>query len=185
MPPTADQSEDIVELLAEQHREIRRLLGDVQAGGAGRQEAFERLLRLLAVHETAEELVVHPVVRDVANQGDRIVDERLAEEDAAKRELSQLEVMGVDAGGFEARLQAVAEAVLAHADAEEALEFPALRSLPADDRSRMAAALRAAEAVAPTHPHPHAPESALGNLAVGPFVGVVDRVRDALRPASR
>jgi hypothetical protein len=38
-----------------------------------------------------------------------------------------------------------------------------------------------AEKFAPTHAHRMAPESAVGNLLVGPFVAMVDRVRDAIR----
>jgi hypothetical protein len=45
----------------------------------------------------------------------------------------------------------------------------------------MRTSLEAAEAMAPTHPHPHGAESAVGNMVVGPFVAVVDKVRDALR----
>jgi hypothetical protein len=42
-----------------------------------------------------------------------------------------------------------------------------------------------AEALAPTHPHPRGPDSALGNIAVGPMVAVGDRTRDALRNVTR
>ncbi|MCA1672167.1 MAG: hypothetical protein LC799_08180 [Actinobacteria bacterium] len=51
--------------------------------------------------------------------------------------------------------------------------LPALHSAPLP--------LESAEARAPRHPHPHGPESALGNILVGPFVAVVDRVHDTLR----
>jgi hypothetical protein len=40
-----------------------------------------------------------------------------------------------------------------------------------------------AKKVAPTHPHPHAPNSPPGNLAVGPVLALVDRVRDAAQSA--
>src|SRR2546421_149069 len=43
-----------------------------------------------------------------------------------------------------------------------------------------AEAILIAERVAPTHPHPHGPETALGNLMVGPFVAMVDKVRDKI-----
>jgi hypothetical protein len=49
----------------------------------------------------------------------------------------------------------------------------------------MTSELEVAEAMAPTHPHKMAPESAAGNLLVGPFVAMVDRVRDALRDARK
>ena len=44
----------------------------------------------------------------------------------------------------------------------------------------MDTAFTAAQMVAPTHAHRFAPESATGNLVIGPLIGVVDRVRDAL-----
>ena len=49
----------------------------------------------------------------------------------------------------------------------------------------MGRAFQLAEAMAPTHAHRMAPESAIGNLLVGPFVSMVDRVRDAIRDATR
>jgi hypothetical protein len=44
----------------------------------------------------------------------------------------------------------------------------------------MASAVRAAEAMAPTHPHPGV-ESMTANLMAGPIASVVDRTRDAVR----
>ena len=55
------------------------------------------------------------------------------------------------------------------------------RSLDADTLQSMRSAFETAERMAPTHPHPHGPESAIANVLVGPFVAVVDQVRDALR----
>jgi hypothetical protein len=46
----------------------------------------------------------------------------------------------------------------------------------------MAAAIKAAEATAPTHPHPGV-ETATANLVAGPFAAVVDRARDVVRKA--
>jgi hypothetical protein len=44
----------------------------------------------------------------------------------------------------------------------------------------MAKALRAAETVAPTRPHP-AIDSPAKNLALGPAAAAIDRTRDAIR----
>ena len=44
---------------------------------------------------------------------------------------------------------------------------------------------RSAENTAPTHAHSMSPESATGNIAVGPFVAIADRARDAIRNAMR
>src|SRR3954464_11924287 len=70
-----------VALLMRQHEEIRRLCRKVESTtGERRAEAFDRLRRLLAVHETAEEEIIHPLVRNSVPQGDEIVDARLDEE---------------------------------------------------------------------------------------------------------
>ena len=49
----------------------------------------------------------------------------------------------------------------------------------------MATGVRAGESLGPTHPHPRGPESAVGNILFGPFVAMVDRVRDAIRKPGR
>jgi hypothetical protein len=73
--------------------------------------------------------------------------------------------------------------VLAHAEHEENEEFPKLqRELNDDHLKRMAIAVRAAEAIAPTRPHPGV-ESAKLNFAVGPFASMLDRARDVIQQA--
>ncbi|NUP65917.1 MAG: hemerythrin domain-containing protein, partial [Nonomuraea sp.] len=55
---------DVVDLLVRQHEEIRSLFTEVEnAAPEDKAEAFRRLVRLLAVHETAEEEIVHPYAR--------------------------------------------------------------------------------------------------------------------------
>jgi hypothetical protein len=174
---------DVVDLLLEQHDEIKSLFTEVRrTEGPARQELFEDLVRLLAVHESAEEVVVHPTARRELESGEQIVEERLEEEDKAKKELADLYDMGIDHPEFNPRLEAFEAAVIRHAMKEEADEFLRLRAtLDADRLRRMADVLKAAEAAAPKRPHRNAPESAIGNALVGPPMAVFDRVRDALR----
>lgn len=184
---TTAQEQDVVGLLLEQHNQIRSLFAQVQsAQGEQKQELFEDLVRLLAVHETAEEEVVHPTARMKIDRGDEVVDSRLQEEDEAKHVLAELYDLGVDHPEFDAKLASLAESVEQHASREENEEFAQLReTVPAEQLQRMAGAVQAAEAVAPTRPHPSAPESAIGNLLAGPPVAVFDRIRDAMRERSR
>ena len=74
-------------------------------------------------------------------------------------------------------------ALLARANKEESSEFAGLRSAtgPAE-RSAMAAALRLASSLAPTHPHP-GNESTSRALLVGTPMAMIDRARDLLREA--
>lgn len=176
---------DVVTLLMAQHSAIRNLFAEVKhAQGEAKRDAFEQLVRLLAVHETAEEEVVHPLSRS-APGGSGVVDDRLTEEHQAKQKLQRLEEIGPDGDGFDELLEELRLEVLEHARAEERYEFMQLRHRASPERlSALATMVRAAEATAPTHPHPGV-ESATANLAVGPFAAVVDRVRDAMRNASR
>jgi hemerythrin superfamily protein len=120
---------DVVDLLLTQHARIEeQFLLVVGASGPDRQEAFEDLVRLLAVHETAEEEVVHPLSRTIAEGSDGIVDDRLEEERQAKEMLAALLDADVDTEGFEASLMLLRTAVLTHARHEERYEFPRLRA---------------------------------------------------------
>lgn len=177
------KNQDVVDLLLEQHNEIKSLFTRVaSARGGKKRELFEDLVRLLAVHETAEEEVVHPMARKEIDGGDQIVDRRLEEESEAKQALADLYDLGVDHDDFDSRLVALANDVNEHASREENDEFPSLRrKLSAEKLRQMAGAVRAAEATAPTRPHPAAGESAVSNLLTGPPLAIFDRVQDGVR----
>ncbi|MFD9702033.1 hemerythrin domain-containing protein [Lentzea sp. NPDC059081] len=174
-------ADDVITLLHRQHAEIRTLFAEVEtATGRDRTDAWHRLVRLLSIHETAEEEIVHPAVKRV-HGGEPVVEARVAEEHRAKELLSTMDGIGPDAEGFDTLLVQLRDDVLAHADHEEQTEFPLLREVYDQDRlERMAMAVEAAEAIAPTRPHPGV-ESPVANLALGPVVAVVDKARDAIR----
>ncbi|MEV0568704.1 DUF2795 domain-containing protein [Dactylosporangium sp. NPDC050588] len=174
---------DIVEILLARHTEIKQMFMRVGSAQAGQKEQlFHDLVRMLAVHENAEEVVVHPAARDLIPNGDSVVGERLQEESESKRALADLYDQGIDHPEFDRHLGVLAESVLAHAAQEERLEFAQLRQHADIDRlRRMAAAFEAAESVVPTRPHPSAGESATVNLMVGPPTAVFDKIRDAMR----
>ncbi|WP_353940693.1 hemerythrin domain-containing protein [Streptomyces sp. HUAS MG91] len=178
------QQLDVVELLKQQHARIRTLLDEVaNSKGGERTAAFRELIHLLAVHETAEEEVVHPFARRNIDGGEQVVKERIQEEEKAKEILSGLEDLDVDSAEFLDRFATLRQDVLAHAKAEEEYEFAHFRA--AADRGKLenlARAVHAAEALAPTRPHPGT-DTALKNVATGPVASVIDRTRDVVRKA--
>lgn len=179
---TEDPDKDVVTLLRDQHDRIRRLFDQVAGASTAetKQALFDELRRLLAVHETAEEMVTHPRARMA--DGNDVVDALLAEEHGAKELLADLDGTDVSQPGFDDALARLRTAVLAHAEHEERDEFPLLRADNDETTLHlMARAVRAAEAIAPTHPHPRAGESLTTNAALGPIASVVDRTRDAVR----
>jgi hemerythrin superfamily protein len=198
MPPTkeatvsdalraASRPDDLVAAVLADHAEIKELFSQVDraSGSDARRDAFERLVRKLAVHETAEEEVVHPLLGQ-APGGDAVAEARVEEESRSKDLLSELEKRGVDDPEFDTRFAQLRTEVLAHAEQEEREEHPKLEQVVGPDRlQQLAGIYRAAESMAPTHPHPKGPDSAVGNMVVGPFAAVADRARDAVRNAMR
>jgi len=167
------------------HREIEQLISNVESrSGHDRREAFEDLVRKLAVHETAEEEVVHPLGKKAGI--DDTVDELLEEESQAKSALAKLDGLDVSSTEFERGFAKLKTDVMAHAQQEEQEEHPRLmQETPAEELERRASIFETAEKFAPTRAHEHAPESAAGNLVLGPIVAATDRMRDALRDAMR
>ncbi|HEX4492683.1 MAG TPA: hemerythrin domain-containing protein [Acidimicrobiia bacterium] len=169
------------ELLRTQHEKVKTMFAELfEATDDHRRQLFDCLRATLAAHETAEEMVVYPKAR--SEGGGDIVDRRVKEEDEAKQALAELEKLDTNGAPFDAKIHAFHEDVLRHATAEETELFPVLeQKCSAEELAKMADRILTAEKMAPTHAHPHGPNSAVGNMLVGPFAAMVDKVRDALR----
>ncbi|WP_424062793.1 hemerythrin domain-containing protein [Mycobacterium sp.] len=174
--------DDVIGFLKAQHNLIEDMFDQVlhASDPQAREKPFVQLRQLLAVHETAEEMVVHPRVRREVDAIDSIVDARLEEEHEAKELLSSIEKIDITSQQFIDELTKLRDAVMDHALHEESFEFPKLqRELDAEELKRLGTAVRAAEAIAPTRPHAGV-ESAKLNFAVGPFASMIDRARDLI-----
>lgn len=172
---------DVIDMLTDQHHRIADLFRrTLDATGDDRRSAFVELRRLIAAHETAEEVLVHSRMRWVEQDGDQLAQSRLAEEVHLKAELAELEKIDVASAQFEAGLEQARAESLAHNSAEETDEFPLLRAhLDETQRVRLRRAVQLVESIAPSRPHPGL---ALGgeNVLAGGLVAMVDRVRDLI-----
>lgn len=182
-PQLAD--DDVLSILLEQHVRIRTLFGVVKGTeGDRRKDAFDELGGLLAVHETAEEMIVRPTAKKLA--GGEEAEARNSEEKDANKVLVQLEKMDLSSFEFEAQFARFEQDVLAHADHEESEEFPALAAgCSPEQRRAMGRRLAMAERIAPTHPHPTAAGSPAMQWTLGPFASLLDRARDAFTAAGK
>lgn len=188
--PTQDRAKaatlpegDVIRLLLEQHARIRELFTEVkQASGQKKKESFDDLRSLLAVHETAEELVLRPVTTSVVSEG--VAQARNHEEAEANAVLARLERLDVEDPAFDTQLSDFESSVDQHAESEEHEEFDQIiASCDEQKRQQLGTKIRAAEAAAPTRPHPSVEPSSTTQRAVGPFAAIVDRVKDALTQA--
>jgi len=175
------------QLLRQRHKEIEELFAKTLAANSpDRSELFDCLRAMLAVHETTEEIFVHPLARAQGAEAERIVEARLAEESEAKHVLAELESLGPDGDQFGPRLTMFQRAVLEHAEAEERELFPLIdNNCAQDDLMHLADAIMAGERIAPTHPHPHAGENPIALVVAGPFVAMVDKARDHFKQWSQ
>jgi hemerythrin superfamily protein len=171
---------DVIRLLLEQHAQIRDLFAQVKSQtGEEKQKTFDALRALLAVHETAEELVLRPVTEKVAGQG--VAQARNQEEKEANEVLATLEKLSVDDPEFATKFEAFEQSVDKHAEAEEHEEFSqVLAQCDEGQRATMGRKIKAAEALAPTHPHPSVAGDRTAQMLTGPFAAMVDRVRDVV-----
>jgi hemerythrin superfamily protein len=178
-----ESPDEVIAFLKAQHNLIEDMFDQVlhASDPQAREKPFVQLRQLLAVHETAEEMVVHPRVRREVDAVDSIVNARLEEEHEAKELLSRIEKIDITSQQFIDELTKLRDAVLDHALHEEKYEFPRLeQQLDADELKRLTSAVRAAEAIAPTRPHAGV-ESPMLNFAVGPFASMIDRARDLIQ----
>ncbi len=185
MADAADgQARDLVAVLLEDHKAAETLLGRIGAPDADQSELFDTLVHELVGHEVAEEEIVYPALRREVPGGDALAEPRIAEQQKAEELLAKMERMDRRGPEFAQSMTHLRDEALAHAQAEEAEVFPELRRHLSDERSAaLASAYRTAKATAPTHPHPHAPNTPPGNIAAGGIAAVADRVRDAARSA--
>jgi hemerythrin superfamily protein len=186
MSTTDPGRRDVIDVLTTDHREVEELVREILAATDPglRRDAAEQMIAELVRHAVAEEMFVYPAMRKHLPDGEQAVEHDIEEH----KELESLmkEIEGADAAGPEfiqlvTRLQ---EVLADHVQDEEGEQFPLLRQhIPAAELTGLAEKVEAAKKVAPTRPHPSAPNSELFHKLVGPGVGFVDRLRD--RPTNR
>jgi hemerythrin superfamily protein len=178
--PTRDL--DVVDLLTTDHHEVLGLLDEIRTSTASdrRRELADVVIGELVRHSVAEEMFVYPAMRQHLPDGDAAVEHDVAEHKQLEKLMRDWE--GVDAADadFDRVLTELEQVLRDHVDDEETEQFPQLREhIPHADLVAMATRVEAAKKVAPTRPHPLAPNNALFHFVVGPGVGLVDRLRDA------
>jgi hemerythrin-like domain-containing protein len=185
--PTSDvPTSDVVAVLTGQHERARELLAELRESVTVVAELtrdmdgpFRELVQLLAAHETAEEMVVYPTLKAELQEGS-LAGECLAEEDELKHLLAKLDKMAPSFFEFPDALAEFETKLSAHADHEERTAFPILEQrVSPGERQDLGADFLYAFSKAPTHPHAHSPESAMGNAVLGPVIATIDRARDA------
>lgn len=181
---------DAIALLKKDHatvkRLFKRLLDDRDVDHARGDEVFRRLRQELAIHAEIEEQLLYPTLRTRVADLEEDVLEALEEHHVAKTTLAELERMGSGEERFEAKLAVLREYVMHHVNEEEQELFPRLRkALDRGELEELGKKLAEAKKIAPTHPHPLAPDEPPANLFTGLLAAGYDRSRDMVRSVAR
>lgn len=175
---------DVIAVLIEDHREVEQMFSDLESGTGDaehRRQMANAVIAELVRHSVAEEEYLYPVTRDVLPDGDHIADEEIREHAGAERTMKEIE--GVDAtdARFDELLGSLMAEIRHHIAEEENMLFPRLREACGSERlMELGRKVETAKKMAPTRPHPSAPDTPPWDKLLGPGVGLIDRVRDAL-----
>jgi hemerythrin superfamily protein len=185
---------DAIALLQRDHQEVERLFKQyeklTERAQKSKQKIVEKIIRELAIHSAIEEMLFYPAVRTAAlkatvrtlkEAGDTVL-ESLEEHHVVKWTLSELEKMNPEDERFDAKVQVLMESVRHHVEEEQEELFPKARRLLGQDLLReLGERMEKAKKIAPTRPHPHAPDQPPGNIVAGTMAAVMDRAKDMVR----
>jgi hemerythrin superfamily protein len=185
MAASTDHStdKDVIDVLVTDHREALELVEQIKGSTdtEQRRDLTDSLIAELVRHSVAEEMHVYPAMKEHMPSGDEAVEHDVEEHkelEATMKKLESADASGTEFAGHLAELERI---LRDHVEDEEDKHFPQLRqAVPADLLVELKGKVETAKKLAPTRPHPAAPNAELFHKAVGPGVGLVDRLRDRL-----
>lgn len=176
------REQDLVELLTEDHRTVGDLLAELTASDttpARRHEVAEVAVAEISRHLAAERRYLVPTAQTALPDGHQVADAQLANLSEVEDAVAQVDEQDPGDAGFGGWCDELAEHARRHAEDQERHLFPRLRdAVDREELRELAQRARAAEASAPTRPHPHAPEQRPWSAVTDPVVGAADRIRD-------
>src|SRR3954447_12096872 len=189
---------DATALLQRDHEAVERLFRQFEklTGRAhkSKEKIVLKIIRELAVHSAVEEMLFYPAVRTAGmkaasragKQAAETILESLEEHHVVKWTLSELEKMKPDDERYDAKVKVLMESVRHHVEEEQEELFPKARTLLGKEMlEELGERMAKAKKIAPTRPHPRAPDQPPGNMVAGAMSAVLDRTRDLARDASR
>jgi hemerythrin superfamily protein len=180
---TTPQQQNIVNEIIADHREVEGIFGDIENSSdpGNRRELVEHVITELVRHSVGEEQYLYPTARRVLPDGEQVADHELKEHAEAEELMKELENTDEGDPKFDALVSTLIAAIRHHIEDEETDLLPRLRdACDGAELTELGKKFERAKKMAPTHPHPSAPDKPPANKILGPGVGLIDRMRDAL-----
>jgi hemerythrin superfamily protein len=178
------ESTDLVSVITSDHRAVESVfeeLGSKEGSPAHRRDLADHVIAELVRHSVAEEQYMYPAARKALPDGDQVADHELEEHAEAEKVMKDLDGLDPEDPEFDRLLSKLIEDVRHHIEDEETDLLPKLQAAcSSEDLQDLGEKVLRAKALAPTRPHPAAPDKPPANKLLGPGAALVDRMRDAL-----
>ena len=180
---TTSAQHDVVDDIIADHREVEEVFKQIEQSDdtAQRRELVEHVITELVRHSVGEEQYVYPMARRVLDDGDKAADHELEEHAEAEKVMKQIEKADAGDQQFDELVDKLMKDIRHHIEDEEGDLLPQLRQACSEaDLRELGEKFEKAKKMAPTRPHPGAPDRPPANKILGPGAGLIDRMRDAL-----
>ena len=178
-----ESTRDVVDILSSDHRDMTALIGEIWTvrDPMIRRDLTDTMISELVRHAVAEEMYVYPAMKKHLPDGEKAVEHDVEEHKELEVTMKRLEGADVNSAEFDEALRKLETILADHVQDEETDQFPELRRvIPREELVELAGKVETAKKLAPTRPHPSAPNSEVFHKLVGPGVGLVDRLKDKL-----
>jgi hemerythrin superfamily protein len=180
----SDNDPNLIDVIVSDHREVEKVfteLEDRTGSSEHRRQLADHVIAELVRHSVAEEMYMYPAARKALPDGDEIADHEIAEHAEAEEAMKELEGVEATDPMFNHLVDKLIRDVRHHIEEEESRLLPRLAtSCSPDELRELGAKVLRAKKMAPTRPHPMAPDKPPLNMLLAPGAGLIDRMRDAL-----
>ena len=178
---TTKQKHDLVDDIVADHRELEAVLAEIEFSDQPNRELVEHVIAELVRHSVAEEQYLYPTARRVLPDGDALANHDLKEHAEAEEVMNAIEKTSPQDPRFDELVGKLIEDVRHHLQEEESDLLPKLRgACDAAELGELGEKFERSKKMAPTRPHPSAPDRSPANKILAPGGGLIDRLRDAI-----
>jgi hemerythrin superfamily protein len=144
-----------------------------------RKDLADQVVIELVRHSVAEEAEVYPRVKERVSDAE--AEHAKHEHAEAEETMNRLDKLGPTDPEFEVVLNELIREIREHVAEEEGQMFPHMEQIfSPQELVEMGEKVEAVKKIAPTRPHPAAPDEPPGDKLLGPVAGMFDRMRDAV-----
>ncbi|MDQ0380084.1 hemerythrin domain-containing protein [Amycolatopsis thermophila] len=181
---TATDKPDLISVIISDHRHVERVFTELESGTGTpehRRNLADHVIAELVRHSVAEEQYMYPAARKYLENGDELADHELEEHAEAEEVMKQLENIPATEPRFDELLRQLMDDIRHHIEDEEKDLLPKLQSACSpEELLDLGDKVERAKKMAPTRPHPSAPDRPPMNLILDPGAGLIDKIRDGL-----